>query len=226
MLPGDQTSEMLRSPNFLLMTPSHFSCPPGDRRSVHLHLEMPKPASGEQEQAPGYTHCGQVLLCHALALSALLDHFAHLQRNSVMVQLFCFSVELGRVLCNKVLFVLACCPYHSKQEKKKQTKDKQNKAQSCAKKYQSAFSKHSAAQNPRDLSRFQHANISTNLNQILSTREHVILILLMLMSKHSHAAPSPFSTSHLNFTPDRQDLAIACGLNTQTTPDTCLCYNM
>lgn len=66
----------------------------------------------------GNTYCGQVLLCHALALPTLLDYFAHLQGNSVMVQLFCLSVELGCVLCDEVLFVLACCPYHSKQEQK------------------------------------------------------------------------------------------------------------
>lgn len=77
---------------------------------------------------------GQILLGHALALPALLDHFAHLQGNSVMVQLFCLPVELGCVLCNEVLFVLACCPYHPKQEqtKPKQTKDKQNKAQAVS----------------------------------------------------------------------------------------------
>lgn len=68
---------------------------------------------------PSHTHGGQVLLCHALALPALLDHFAHLQGDAVVVQLLRLPVELGRVLCNKVLFVLARCPCRSKQEQKR-----------------------------------------------------------------------------------------------------------
>lgn len=150
---------MPRSPDFLLMTPLHCSCPGGDRKSIHLHLKL----RGETGSR-GCTHGGQILLGHALALPALLDHFAHLQGNSVMVQLFCLPIELGCVLCNEVLFVLACCPCHPKQEqtKPKQTKDKQNKAQRCAQQYQGAFSKLSAAQHPRELPRFQCANISTD----------------------------------------------------------------
>lgn len=66
----------------------------------------------------GVTHRGQVLLCEALALPALLDHFAHLQGNSVMVQLLCFPVKLGCVLCNEVLFVLARRPCRSQQQQK------------------------------------------------------------------------------------------------------------
>lgn len=55
---------------------------------------------------------------------------------------------------------------------------------------------------------FQDFNVPTSA-QILPIREHIILILLMLVSKHSHAEPTTFSISHLNFTPDRQDLTMA-----------------
>lgn len=100
-LQGHQKPEMLYSPNFQPTTPSHCSCPQGNRKGAYPHLEV-------------CTHRGQVLLREALALPALLDHFSHLQGNSVMVQLLCFTVKLGRVLCNEVLFVLACCPCHLK----------------------------------------------------------------------------------------------------------------
>lgn len=53
-----------------------------------------------------FTHCGQVLLGETFVLSPLLDDFAHLQGDSIMVQLFCLSVQFGSVLCHQVLFVL------------------------------------------------------------------------------------------------------------------------
>lgn len=78
-----------------------------------------------------------------------------------------------------VFFVMKCCLFWPaapviRSKNKKTTKDKQNKAQSCAKKYQRTFSKPSAAQDPRELSGFQHANISIDLPQILPIREHYL----------------------------------------------------
>lgn len=53
-----------------------------------------------------FTHSGQVLLGETLVLSALLDDFAHLQGDSLMVQLLRLSVQFRSVLCHQVLFVL------------------------------------------------------------------------------------------------------------------------
>lgn len=106
---------MLHSPNFLSITPTWKQ--EKSPTSAAMRCPYPPPDSESRgRRALGNTYCGQVLLCHALALPTLLDDFAHLQGNSVMVQLFCLSVELGCVLCDEVLFVLSCCPCHSKQE--------------------------------------------------------------------------------------------------------------
>lgn len=60
--------------------------------------------------APPAAYRGQVLLGQPLALPALLDHLAHLQRDPVVVQLFGLPVQLGRVLGDRVLLVLPCGP--------------------------------------------------------------------------------------------------------------------
>ena len=57
------------------------------------------------------THCGQVLLRQPLALPALLDDLADLQGDPVMVQLLGLPVELGRVLGDRMLLVLAGGPW-------------------------------------------------------------------------------------------------------------------
>lgn len=59
------------------------------------------------------TYRGQILLGKPLALPALLDHFAHFKGDPVMMQLLCLSVQLCCILCNRVLLVLACCPWSS-----------------------------------------------------------------------------------------------------------------
>lgn len=187
---------MLHSSNFLFITPiwkqeKHLTS------AVTRCLFSSPDSESRGRRALGNTYCGQVLLCHALALPTLLDYFAHLQGNSVMVQLFCLSVELGCVLCDEVLFVLACCPYHSKQEQKKH-KSKQNKAQSCTKRYQSSFSKHSAAQNPRELSRI-HANVSSDLNSILPAEGQGMCYLNPVKCWHLNTVIQgpPFSLLHI-----------------------------
>lgn len=49
----------------------------------------------------------QVLLHQSLALLALLDPLAHLQGHVVVMQLLCLPVQLGRVLRDRMLLVLA-----------------------------------------------------------------------------------------------------------------------
>lgn len=133
------------------------TCPQGDWK-----CSSPG-ASTCLRSALSHTHSGQVLLRHALALPALLDHFAHLQRDSVMVQLLCFSIELGRVLCDEVLFVLACCPCHShtNKENHRQTKQGSELRQRDSK---MLFLSTQLAQ---ELSRFQPVSTSTDLKQTL-----------------------------------------------------------
>lgn len=70
-----------------------------------------------------------------------------------------------------VFFVMKCCLFWPaapavRSSNKRTTKDKQNKAQSSAKKYERMFSKPSAAQDTRELSGFQHTNINIDLTQI------------------------------------------------------------
>lgn len=49
----------------------------------------------------------QLLLHQSLALLALLDHLAHLQGHLVVMQLLSLPVQLGHVLGDRMLFVLA-----------------------------------------------------------------------------------------------------------------------
>ncbi|TNN83233.1 hypothetical protein EYF80_006566 [Liparis tanakae] len=58
---------------------------------------------------------GQVFLGHVFLLSALLDVLPHLMGNPVVVQLLCLPVQLGRVLCDQMLFVLPGRPCDEQQ---------------------------------------------------------------------------------------------------------------
>lgn len=127
-----------------------------------------------------------------------------------------------------VFFVMKCCLFwpaapvvRSKNEKT--IKDKQNKAQSCATKYQTTFSKPSAAQDPRALSGFQHTNITIDLTQFSCPSGNITLALFIVVCTPSHAEPSPFPTSHLNFPIDWTSLVFHWDFNALTLLQTHIC---
>lgn len=57
----------------------------------------PRPPAAWEDGAH-HAHRCQILLGQPLALPTLLDHLAHLQSHTVMMQLLSLPVQLGRVL--------------------------------------------------------------------------------------------------------------------------------
>lgn len=168
---------MLHSSNFLFITPiwkqeKHLTS------AVTRCLFSSPDSESRGRRALGNTYCGQVLLCHALALPTLLDYFAHLQGNSVMVQLFCLSVELGCVLCDEVLFVLACCPYHSKQEQKN-TRANKTRLRAAPRGIKAVFLNTQLPRIPGSFQGFMPTSaVTSTVSCRLKVRECVISILL------------------------------------------------
>lgn len=126
-----------------------------------------------------------------------------------------------------VFFVMKCCLFWPaapviRSKNKKTTKDKQNKAQSCAKKYQRIFP---SPQLPRIPGSCQDFSMPTSA--LISPRScpsgNIILALFMVLCTSGHAEPFPFPTSHLNFTPDGAGLAFPWGFNAQTLLQTHVC---
>lgn len=109
-------------------------------------------------------------------------------------------LSLGRAWLCSLWWSVVCfglLPLSFKARTKKH-KSKQNKAQSCTKRYQSSFSKHSAAQNPRELSRI-HANVSSDLNSILPAEGQGMCYLNPVKCWHLNTVIQgpPFSLLHI-----------------------------
>lgn len=145
-LPGHQTPEMLHSPNLQPIRPAQEGT--GAHPPLGWSLTVAR------------SFCVRPLLC--------LPCWITLPTSRETLSWCSSSVSRSSLA---VFFVMKCCLFWPaapavRSSNKRTTKDKQNKAQSSAKKYERMFSKPSAAQDTRELSGFQHTNINIDLTQI------------------------------------------------------------